>query len=285
MTPLVECAWLADHLDDRDLRILDCHVVFERVGGELVVESGQSRWAEGHIPRSAHVDLLEALSDRSSEYRFMMPPPSQVATVMSDLGVGRGTRVVLYDRDVNMWAARVWWILRAVGFHAASVLDGGWRSWTRAGLSITTAPAPEHPSGEFEIAPQSELFVGKDDVLAAIDDDSVRLVNALGASEHCGDTAHYGRRGHIPGAVNVPAASLVDPDTHRYIDVESLRTTFAPALGPGTRRVITYCGGGIAASSDALILSLLGRDDVAIYDASMSEWGSDPALPLTLDDG
>jgi thiosulfate/3-mercaptopyruvate sulfurtransferase len=282
---LVDCAWLADHLDDGDLRILDCHVVFERVGGQLVVESGRSRWAQGHIPGSAHVDLLEALSDRSSAYRFMLPPSSQVATVMSDLGVGVGTQVVLYDRDVNMWAARVWWILRAIGFDAAAVLDGGWKSWTRAGLPTSTATAPKHPRGEFEIAPRSELFVGKDDVLAAIDDDGVRLVNALGASEHCGETANYGRRGHIPGAINVPAASLVDPDTHMYLDIEALRARFAPALNPGTRRVVTYCGGGIAASSDALILSLLGWDDVSIYDASMSEWGSDPALPLTLDDG
>jgi thiosulfate/3-mercaptopyruvate sulfurtransferase len=70
-----------------------------------------------------------------------------------------------------------------------------------------------------------------------------------------------------------------------YLDIEALRARFAPALNPGTRRVVTYCGGGIAASSDALILSLLGWDDVSIYDASMSEWGSDPALPLTLDDG
>jgi thiosulfate/3-mercaptopyruvate sulfurtransferase len=213
----------------------------------------------------------------------MMPPPSQVATVMSSLGVGRGTHVVLYDRDMNMWAARVWWMLRAVGFDAASVLDGGWASWTRAGLPTSTAPAPDHPSGHFTVLPDSGLFVNKEVVLAAIEDDSVKLVNALGPSEHSGETDNYGRRGHIPTAINVPAASLVDPETHAYLDIETLRARFAPVLSPGTERVVTYCGGGIAASSDALILSALGCDDVAIYDASMSEWGSDPSLPLTLD--
>ena len=112
----------------------------------------------------------------------------------------------------------------------------------------------------------------------------MKLVNALGASEHSGETDNYRTHAaHIPAAINVPAASLVDPETHAYIDSETLRARSRVCTEPGNGRIITYCGGGIAASSDTLILSTLGCDDVAIYDASMSEWGSDPSLPLTLD--
>ena len=282
MEHLVDGSWLEEHLSHDDLRVLDCHVVFKRMGGALIVESGRSRWELGHIPGSNHLDLIGELSDTASEFQFMMPSPDQIADVMSGLGVGRGTRVVLYDRDMNMWAARVWWVLRAVGFDDAAVLDGGWRAWRDANRPVTTDVAPEYPRGKFIPIPRPELFVGKREVLTALSSDQTLLVNALGESEHRGDTVDYGRRGHIPTAVNVPAASLVDAETHAYLDEETLRVRMAAFLGSGATHAITYCGGGISAASDAFVLSMLGQENVAIYDASMGEWGSDPSLPLTV---
>jgi thiosulfate/3-mercaptopyruvate sulfurtransferase len=125
-------------------------------------------------------------------------------------------------------------------------------------------------------------MAAKEDVLAAIDDGATCIVNALSAAQHRGEVDTYARRGHIPGALNVPAGELVDPVTGRYLPPDELRERFADVLAKP--RVVTYCGGGIAATSDAFALTLLGHRDVAVYDGSLTEWAADPALPLVTDD-
>ena len=132
--------------------------------------------------------------------------------------------------------------------------------------------------------PRPELIASKEDVLAAIPDEDVTIINALLEPEYTGDPAfphHYGRPGHIPSSVNVPFASVVDMagDT-RFVPADELRQRFADAGALDSERVITYCGGGIAASQTAYLLTLLGQENVALYDGSMTEWGADPTLPL-----
>jgi len=118
-------------------------------------------------------------------------------------------------------------------------------------------------------------------MLAAFGDDRACVLNALTEEQHRGTGGvTYGRPGRIAGSVNVPARELVDPETHAYLPAELLRARFAAAGALDARRVITYCGAGIAASSDAFALMLLGHEDVAVYDASLSEWAADPSLPM-----
>ena len=282
MDQLIQPGWLYANLGAPDLRVLDCTVVFERTDGLLTIESGRERWTRGHLPGSAHVDLLTDLADQTTELRFMMPPAEQFTSVMESVGVGEGTRVVLYDSDKNKWATRVWWMLRAMGFDEAGVLDGGLRRWKATGRCLTTDPAPDHPPTLFAARPRPGVFVDKDAVLAAIDDDAVVIIDALTPAQHNGDTKDYARRGHIPTSVNIPAISLVDDGNYAYAGADELRRRVAPALEPGTQRTINYCGVGISATSTAFALSLLGVDEIAIYDASLDEWARDPSLPLTL---
>jgi thiosulfate/3-mercaptopyruvate sulfurtransferase len=199
---------------------------------------------------------------------------------MSKLGVGEGTRVIVYDRFMNSWATRVWWMLHAFGFDEAAVLDGGWRAWVADGRPISTDPEPDWAPPGFVTRLRPGVFVGSDEVLAAIDRDEVRLVNAMPAEMNRGERQDFARRGLIPGSSNVPFGELVDPDTHRYLPKDELAAAFSGVLGADPEQVITYCGAGIAASNDAFVLSLLGVQDVAIYDGSMSEWAADPSLPL-----
>ncbi len=278
--PLVETAWLESVLGSPDLRVLDCTVVFERRNGELHVASGRDRWEEGHIPTSQHVDLLNDLADPESDLRYMMPPEERFATAMEAAAVGRGTKLVLYDSDQNMWATRVWWMLRAFGFEDAVVLNGGWRKWSAEGREVSLDASPSFPAARFEASGRRGYLIGKQEVLAAIDDDEVCIVNSLSAAQHRGETNDYARPGHIPGAVNVPAADLVDPETHVYHDLDRLRELMAPVMDSESSRAITYCGGGISATSDAFVLALLGHQHVAIYDGSMSEWAPDLSMPL-----
>ncbi len=280
MDKLVRPGWLEENLAAPDLRILDCSVVFERPGGVLNIESGRERWNQEHIPGSVHVDLMTELADQTAELMFMMPPAEQFVSVMESVGVGDGTRVVLYDFDINMWAARVWWMLHSVGFDEAGILDGGLRGWKAGGRSVTADPAPRHPRASLTLRPRPGIFVGKQEVLAAMEDDDVTIVDALPAAHYNGETQYYRRRGHIPTAVNVPAGSLVDHRTHAYAETDELRSLAAPALETGASQTIAYCGGGISAASTAFALSLLGEEHVSIYDASMGEWTRDPSLPL-----
>jgi thiosulfate/3-mercaptopyruvate sulfurtransferase len=280
---IVETGWLAEHLDDLSVRVLECTVYLHpdpAQPGSFRVESGRERWAEGHIPGADFVDLQEELSDRMSPLRFMMPPAAQFAAALGRHGVGKGVRVVLYDRAVNMWAARVWWMLRAFGFDDAAVLNGGFKKWTVEGRPIS-AEAGARPPRHFVARPRPELIADKKAVLEGVGGRATCLINALTEEQHRGTGgANYGRPGHIKGSVNVAARDLVDPATHAYLPAEVLRERFKAAGALDAGRVITYCGGGIAASSDAFVLTLLGKDDVAVYDASLSEWAADPSLPM-----
>lgn len=281
MDALVSTSWLADQLDAPDLRILDCTVLLTPRPGGYAVESGRPAWERAHIPGSRYADLAGDLSDPESPLRFTLPSAERFAAAMGALGVGDGHRVVLYDSRANMWAARVWWMLRAFGFDDAAVLDGGWRAWTSEGRPTTT-DVPDWPPATFTPRPRPGLFVGKDAVLDALGRGDACLVNALDRAQHRGETQPYARPGHIPGSANVPALELVDETTHRFRPLEELRELFAGVAG--RERVITYCGGGIAASSDAFVLHLLGHDGVAVYDNSLSEWAADPSLPMTTDE-
>jgi thiosulfate/3-mercaptopyruvate sulfurtransferase len=278
---LVETDWLAANLEDPALRVVECTTILHpRPDGGYRAESGRATWAAGHIPRSGFADLTDDLCDRSSSWLYMMPPADQMAAAMSRLGIGEGTRVVLYDRAVNMWAARVWWMLRAVGFDRAAVLNGGWKKWTVEKRPTSTEPCV-YPAARFVPRPRPELFADKRAVLAGLGQSATCVINALSAEQHHGTGGvAYGRPGRITGSGNVPARDLVDPATHAYLAPEVLRQRFAASGALDAGRVITYCGGGIAASSDAFVLTLLGHEHVAVYDASLSEWAADPSLPM-----
>jgi thiosulfate/3-mercaptopyruvate sulfurtransferase len=276
---LVEPRWLARHLGDERLRVFDVTV---QVTPEFQTRSGRSDWQRAHVPGSAFGDLLGGLSDRAAPALMMMlPSPEQFAAEMGGLGVGPGTKVVLYDARENMWAARVWWLLRAFGFDDAAVLDGGWRAWTAGDGPVCSEPCGYEPA-QFAACPRPGLFVGTQDVLAAIGDPDTLIVSALGRRQHRGELNEYGRPGHIPGARNVSAWAILDKASGQYRPLGELRQMCAPVLD--VERVITYCGGGIAASSLAFVLHRLGHPNVAVYDGGLLEWCADPSLPLETGD-
>jgi thiosulfate/3-mercaptopyruvate sulfurtransferase len=276
---LVEAAWLEAHLNDPNLRILDCTVLFATDANGVRVASGRDAWTQGHIPGSGFADLMQDLSDRNSPVPFMMPPATQFAEAMSRYGIGDGTHVVLYDACSDMWAARVWWMLRVCGFDQAAVLNGGWHKWTMEGRPVSTDPSP-YPPAHFIARLRPELMADKREVLATIGDSHTCLLNALTVEDHAGTVVRYGRAGHIPSSVNVPTVALIDPVTHAYLPAAQLRAQFEAVGALSRERVITYCGGGIAASSDAFVLTLLRVPNVAVYDGSLLEWSADPTLPM-----
>lgn len=277
MEPLVSAGWLADNIDDPRLRVFDATVQVRRTFVVPTIRTGRREWRRAHIPGSAFASLF-SLSDPHAPKRSMsMPSAEWFSARIGELGVSDDSTVVLYDRRENMWAARLWWMLRAFGFDNAFVLDGGWTAWQAAGYSVCDAPC-DYPPARFHATPRQDLVVGKEEVLAAIDDPRVCLVNALGRRQHRGEVNEYGRRGHIPGSSNVTAWEILDRQTQCYRPLPELRAKVGPVLD--AERVITYCGGGVAASSLALTLVRLGHPDVAVYDGGLIEWCADSSLPL-----
>jgi len=275
MDTLVSTDWLADHLDE--VVVLDA-TVFLHPGGEggYSAESGRERWALGHIPGSRFADLIGELCDSTSPYRFAVPTPEHFAAAMGRLGVGDDTDVVLYDDNGAMWAARVWWMLRWAGHDRAAILDGGMRAWRDENRPLTADVSPP-VAATMTPRPRPELIADKAEVMAAIADGATCLIDSLGRAQYAGEQNTYGRPGHIPGAVNSPAFALLDRDTGRYKPLEELAGRFPTDR---SARTITYCGGGIAASSSAFVATRLGFEDIGVYTASLQEWTTDPDAPL-----
>lgn len=276
---LVGTEWLASNLQDPALRIFDCTVTLVPVEGGVQPRSVRADWEAGHIPGSGFADLPGDLSDHASPLPIMMPSAEQFARVMGACGVGPGTRVVLYDSGAHSWATRLWWMLHAMGFDEAAVLDGGLRKWKAEQRPLSTEPC-RYPATTFIARPRPGAFVDKQQVRAALGMPGVRLINALSADEHRGKITRVARPGHIPGSGNVPAASLLDPQGGAFRPLAELAGMFGAEQALGDRRVITYCGGGIAATSAAFTLLRLGARDVGVYDGSLVEWSRDPDLPM-----
>jgi len=244
------------------------------------VVPGREDFEKGHIPGAQFIDMLRDVSDTTQRLRFMRPSPEEFTAAMRRLGVNNTSRVVTYSTANTQWASRMWWLLRVFGFDNAAVLNGGWQKWTREGRAVETGAAKAHAAGDFSVREVRDLMADKAQVLAAIGDNAVCTLNALQPQQHAGTGGNtYGRPGRIAGSVNLPASHLFNPDTNEFLPPDELRRRF-DAVGAMDREVITYCGGGIAASADALALVMLGHPNVKLYDASMSEWAVDPNLPM-----
>ncbi|MFI4948163.1 MAG: sulfurtransferase [Alphaproteobacteria bacterium] len=283
---LIESEALAAQLGDPELRVFDCtiHLIPNPDIG-YTVKPGREDFEKGHIPGAQFIDLQGDLSAPHPKLRFMLPSADDFAAAMGRFGVGDKSRVILYSTTTPQWASRVWWMLRNYGFDNAAVLNGGFQKWAREGRTVETGPARPRPAAKFTVREDRKLMVGKEAVKSAIGDPAICTLNALSAAQHTGTGGTvYGRVGRIANSVNVPAAALIDPTTGAFLPASELRGKFAAVGAFDKKRVITYCGGGIAASADALALVMLGHPDVRLYDASMSEWSNDETLPMETGD-
>ena len=257
-------------------------------GGGRRAESGRSAYETGHIPGSGFLDLQADFSDNDQPYRFMMPSPAAFAEAAGRHGISESSRLVLYDRLGSQWAARFWWMFRSMGCRGAVVLDGGLRRWTAEGRAISTRPGPYAPAASFSPTsrPGALCRLGRGERRSSsraqwreLPDQRPGAGPALG-----GRRRQRLRAGRAHPRRDQRSIGRVDrPETGLYRPAEELAALFEAAGADRSKRVVTYCGGGIAASNDAFILAMLGYENVAVYDASMSEYAADPSLPLVAD--
>jgi len=280
--PLISVRELANRLRDPRILILDATVILPgpRFDGDYRAASGESRWLTAHIPGARFADLLGDLSAHDAPYHFAVPEPRALADAFRSLGVDDEKQIVVYDSDSGFWAARLWWMLRSLGIHAA-ILDGGFTQWRREDQLVESGRVEPSEGGALTVRIDSSAWTARNRVEAVVrGEEPGTLICALSAELFHGTApSRYRRRGHIPGSRNLPARRLF-ANNGVYLRSEELAHAAAPMQTDAARPLILYCGGGISAAANALALTLLGETDVSIYDGSLEEWAADPSLPL-----
>lgn len=286
MDSLVDVGWLKANIDNQNLRIFDCSVVVKKNSDDSIFfVSGKDNWENGHIKGSGFMDLIEAFSDTSKSLPFTRPSAEQFSIAMGNLGVGEGTKVVLYDRGGynNMWATRVWWMLHSFGFDEVAILDGGWKAWSDSSFPIENDKC-SYPVTEFKAKQRKDVFVDTPEVLDAVENSSALLIDAMAPSIYYGELARFERLGHIPGAINLPIEGIIDSATNKFNNKDDVQEHLISIVGPSEQKVISYCGRGMRSTVNAFYLHRLGYKNISVYDGSLAEWSADDSLPMDIND-
>ena len=273
---LVESEWLAAHLEDPHVRILDASFTLPGV-----TPTARENYDRGHLPGAVFFDIDDIAAPGTS-LPHMIPSADLFAQKIGAIGVGDGDKVVVYDSAGLSSAGRAWWMLRLFGHRDVALLDGGLPKWQTEGRPLTTvvpAPALRHFTARFD----PSLMRDKVAVLANLASGREQIIDARAAGRFDGSTPEIRpglRRGHIPGSRNLPYDRLTDPETHQIKSAEALSALFHDAGIEPSRPIVTTCGSGVTACALAFALYLIGHPEAAVYDGSWSEWGLTGDTPV-----
>ena len=273
---LVDTEWLAAHLDDPHIRIVDSS--FKLPG---IAPTAREDYDRGHIPGAVFFDIDE-IAEPDTSLPHMIPSPELFARKMEQLGIGDDDRVIVYDSAGLSSAGRAWWMLRLFGHHNVALLDGGLPKWKAEGRPLETA-VPNPPRRRFSARFDPALVRDKQALLGNLSARREQVLDARAAGRFEGnveETRPGLRRGHIPGSRNLPYDRVTDPQTRRLRDAEALSGLFRDAGVALDRPIVTSCGSGVTACALAFALHLIGHPGAAVYDGSWSEWGLPGDTPV-----
>jgi len=273
---LVSTEWLAAHLADPHVRVLDSS--FKQPG---VTPTARADYDAGHIPGAVFFDI-DDVAEPGTSLPHMIPSPARFSEKMAERGIGNGDKVVVYDANGLSSAGRAWWLLRLFGHDDVALLDGGLPKWRAEGGALETA-APAIPQRRFTARFDPALVRSKGDVVDNVANRREQLVDARAAGRFDGsaeETWPGRRRGHIPGSRNLPFDQVTDPKTRQLKDAGALAALFAGAGVALDRPIVASCGSGVTACALAFALYLIGHERVAVYDGSWSEWGLPDGPPI-----
>ena len=281
MDNLVSTGWLAEQLGSPDLAILDASSHLPMAGRDASAE-----FAKGHIPRARFLDLA-SLADPDNPVPAALPTAEQFARRLGEMGVGGAGRFVLYDDSAVKTAARAWFIFRMHGISEVAILDGGLRKWRAEYRPMAQGAAEAHEFAGVRSGSRKRgdpVVRSKAEMLANIGSGAEQVADARESRRFTGEVPDFRPEvapGHIPGALNLPYDRVLNADG-TYKDPATLRAVFAEAGFDLDRPIVTMCGGGVTAAVLLFALHLAGKNDVALYDGSWTEWGADPSTPKAM---
>ncbi len=273
---LVETAWLAAHLDDPKLRILDGTFTLPGVS-----PSGPELYRQRHIPGAIFFDI-EEIKDAANPLPHMLPDAPTFARMMARLGVGSEHKIVVYDAFGLSSAPRVWWTLRVFGHKDVAVLNGGLPKWLAESRPVTAA-VPKFPPAPFDARLDRSRVRDKAQMLANLRSKREQVIDARSAGRFAGTAPEPRaglRGGHIPGSLSLPSDQLIDKATRTVLPADALAARFRAAGVDPAKPTATTCGSGVTASALAFAIYLLGWPEPAVYDGSWSEWGLPGDTPV-----
>jgi thiosulfate/3-mercaptopyruvate sulfurtransferase len=274
---LVEGDWLLERLNDPGVTIVDTRYIVEQdERGRFIEVPGAESYRQAHIPGAVFLSLDDLREPGQPEHIL---GPDAFAEVMAAHGIGSTDEVVVYDTEGGCWSARLWWALRLYGHENVRLLNGGFGRWVEMGHPVEAGDRIVAPA-DFTAREVPGLLATLDDVLAAREDEGTVIVDALTRPFHTGEARLYAYlpAGHIPGAVNIPAPTNLDPETELLLPPTTLAERWNDVVGDA-ERIITYCGGGMYGAFDLFVLHLLGYE-AALYDGAWEEWAANDALPI-----
>ncbi len=281
---LVETAWLANHLNDPHIRIVDMRGYVRTVEHNGVQDAlyvgARDEYEHGHIPGALYIDWSSDIIDPDDSIEAQIAPPDRFAHLMERLGIGDQHLVVAYDaHPASQFATRLWWALNYYGHDQVVVLNGGLPKWQRENRPIVDS-IPSYPPATFTPKVQEQLRATAQDVLAMLGQRSVTLIDAREPGQYNGTLVRgHGRPGHIPGALNIPREELIDPATGTFRSNDELNQVFSSAGVTPQEHVVAYCNGGVTATTILFSLAMLGYPKLTNYDGSWNEWGKRQDLP------
>jgi len=273
MDALVTTEWLANELGANDLRVVDATYVLASDGRDPTAE-----YEAAHIPGAVFFDVGE-ISDLTNPLPTMLPPPEKFASRMQSLGLGDGSRIVIYDNSPYRTAARAWWMLRIFGAHDVAVLDGGFAKWQAEGRPVESGK-PQHRHRHFTVWADDSQVRTLDQMKANVDSGAEQVLDARSGPRFTGeepDPRPATHAGHIPGSKNLPYKQLFNDDG-TWKTGDALKAEFEKAGIDLSKPLVTTCGSGITAAVLLFGAHLLGNE-AALYDGSWSEWGADMSTP------
>jgi thiosulfate/3-mercaptopyruvate sulfurtransferase len=272
---LVTTDWLAEHLNDPDIRVVDGSSFLPNVPRDA-----QEEYAQKHIPGAVLIDI-EEVSDHSSDLPHMLPTPDAFAAKVGALGIGSDNMVVVYDSQGVRTSPRVWWMFRVFGHDNVTVLDGGlpkWEAENRPVADGVESPAPQ----TFTASLRPGLVRSFEQVAVAVDNSAEQVIDARPAGRFAGTDAEPRPgipSGHMPGSSSMPVGTVVDAASGTVLPAAAIQANFDAAGVNMGGPIITSCGSGVAACTTSLGLYLLGHKESAVYDGSWSDWGSRDETP------